>query len=171
MKIKNRTSIVNPQVTAQRIEQILAEAGVASVSRMYSKGEIVGFEFVIQTQFGNVNFRMPIDTEKAYSVLYAEAKKKQKYEWRDLTTVQKRNIKDQASRTAWKISQEWIQIQLSMVAMKQAELVQVFMPYATRNGVTLFDAMKQGGYTALLSAPSQNGHVEDGEIVDGVVNE
>lgn len=162
MKIKNRTSTVSPQNTAARIEKILADAGVSSVSRMYTNGEIVGFDFIIPTQFGSVSFRMPIDTEKAYSVLLSDAVSNSRQSWR-ITGTKKENIRLQASRTAWKLAQEWIEIQLSMVAMKQAELVQVFLPYVVKNGVTLFDTMKQGGYTALLSAPKK----DDSETVDG----
>lgn len=151
-KIKNRTSIVSPRVTAERIEQLLAESGALSVSRMYNNGEIVGFEFLIATSHGNINFRMPVDTERAYSVMLTDAENKLKTGWK-LTDVGKKSLKDQSARTAWKIAQEWIEIQLSMVRMQQAELVQVFMPYAVKNGVTLFDAMKRGGFTNLLSEP------------------
>lgn len=56
---------------------------------------------------------------------------------------------------------DWFRIQLAMVAMKQAELVQVLLPYAVHGERTFFQAFKQSGYAGLLAAPK-----DDDDVVD-----
>lgn len=157
-QIKNRTSTVPPERTAGRIEEMLAKAGATDIRKRYDAGELRGLDFVIPTEFGTLSFRMPVDTDAAYRVLYNQRRR----------VASMKALRDQAKRTAWKLAQEWLEIQLALVAMRQAELVQVLLPYAvTRDDRPMFEAFKEQRFAALLPpAPSDRpaGEVIDGEI-------
>lgn len=147
IKIKNRTSGVHPNVTAGRIETMLASAGASNISKRYENSELVGIDFTITTIYGVLSFRLPVNVEGAYQVLSAK---------RYLSVREREKMHAQAARTAWKLAQDSLEIQLSQVAMKQAELVQVLFPNIVKDGVTLFDVAKTGGYAGLLSDGKNN---------------
>lgn len=146
--IKNRTSQVVPTKTAARIEEMLSLAGASNVSKHYDGGDLKGIDFVIPTEFGILSFRLPVNTEAAIKVLYDRKTRNGA-----ISHKQRNALEEQAKRTAWKMAQDWLEIQLSMVVMQQAELVQVLLPYVVKGNQTLFDTMKSGGYRALLTAP------------------
>lgn len=171
-KIKNRTSTVSPERTSARIDnywpmpdrQLLADAGASDIRKRYEAGELVGIDFVIPTEYGIIAFRLPVNVQAADKVLHENRKRRRGF----LTAKQRQAIAEQSKRTAWKMAQEWLEIQLSMVAMKQAELVQVLLPYSVnRNDQTLFETMKQSGYTALLDAPDPDAE----NIIDALEND
>jgi hypothetical protein len=91
-------------------------------------------------------------------VLYDERRKRRL----STTLVQQKSLREQARRTAWKLAQEWLEIQLAMVAMQQAEIVQVLLPYAVRGDQTFFQAFKRAGYAGLLAAPKDDA----GDVID-----
>ncbi len=148
IKLRNRTSEVSPEVTSGRIEKALAAAGVTNISKQYTGGELTGLEFSLPTMYGAVNFRLPINAHAAAGVMLSEVKHSR------LTIARRERIGRQAARTAWRLAQEWIEIQLSMVAMRQLELMQALLPYAVKDGQTLFDTFQRSGYSSLLAAPA-----------------
>ncbi len=58
----------------------------------------------------------------------------------------------QAERTAWKLMQDWCEVQLSLIQVKQAEFLEVFLPFVWDGGSnqTFYNRIKGGGYKALL---------------------
>lgn len=152
LKIRNRTSSVAPAKTAERIERLLAEAGANRISKSYTAGELSGIEFILTTQFGVLAFRLPVNVDGAYKVLTDNNKG-------HLSSFRRKQLREQAERTAWKLAQESLEIQLSQVAMNQMELAQALFPHIVKDGVTLFDYARQGGYQNLLAAPSVRGEV------------
>lgn len=152
LPIKNRTSTVPPERTAARIEEMLAKAGATDIRKRYESGELRGLDFIIPTEQGEMSFRVPVDGEAAYQVFYNERRKRRL----STTMAQQKTLRDQAKRTAWKLAQEWLEIQLAMVTMQQAEMVQVLLPYAVRGEQTFFQAFKRAGYAGLLAAPKDD---------------
>ena len=61
----------------------------------------------------------------------------------------KATIYEQAARTAWKLVQDWIEVQVSMIVMKQAEFLEVFLPYVWDGRQTYFESVKSGAFKAL----------------------
>jgi hypothetical protein len=57
---------------------------------------------------------------------------------------------EQASRTAWKIVQDWIEVQMSMIQMKQADTLQVFLPYVYDGKRTFYQVLQQNNFRGLL---------------------
>jgi len=64
--------------------------------------------------------------------------------WKDLKRPRhdaKAILKQQASKTAWKILCDWTEIQCSMILLGQAKPLQMFLPFMSdsKNNETLFD--------------------------------
>ncbi len=51
--------------------------------------------------------------------------------------------------------QDWLEVQLSMIAMRQADFVQVFLPYVWDGQRTYYQALKDSGFRAMLPAPKE----------------
>jgi hypothetical protein len=162
LQIKNRTSTVPPERTAARIEELLAKSGATDIRKRYEGGELRGLDFVIPTDMGVLSFRMPVDVESAFQVMYEERRKHRSF----LTGAQRVALKEQAKRTAWRLAQDWLEVQLSLVAMRQAELVQVLLPYAVKNDQTFFQAFKASGFAALLPPPKADQDPDQGDVID-----
>jgi hypothetical protein len=92
-----------------------------------------------------LSFRLPVDVDAVHDYMMRQRKTR-------MTHVQLRNLKEQAERTAWKLMQDWVEAQLSLVVTKQAEVAQVFMPYLLSGERTFYYAVKERGF-AQLAAP------------------
>lgn len=159
MLLKNYTSDVPASVTINRIQNFLIKAGVMSLSMDYGvKGEITAITFKIQYDGDKrpVDIRLPANVEGAQHALfmdYADGESLNK----DGTAVwgngRKRktraDFREQAERTAWRLVQDWIEVQLSMIAMKQADFVQVFLPYVWDGKQSFYARIKDSGFLAL----------------------
>jgi hypothetical protein len=70
----------------------------------------------------------------------------------------KADFREQAERTAWKIIQDWIEVQMSMIQMQQADFREVFLAYAWDGKRTFFDRVREGGFAGLL--PEKSGEAQ-----------
>ena len=89
-------------------------------------------------------FRMPARIESIYDVLS-----------RDREVPKRLKTHEQASRVAWRIVKDWIEAQAAIVEAEQAEVVEVFLPYAQNSatGETLYQALEQNGFQLLTHQP------------------
>lgn len=159
--LKNYTSAVSVDQTLAKIEKTLVRCGVSGIAKEYDgRGKINALAFVIRfTANGanqELNIRLPVDADKAQEALWRD------YADGDKTTVDgtilynsrkrlnRASFKEQAERTAWKIMQDWIEVQMSMIQMQQAEVTQVFLPYIWRGGQSFYDEIRGNGYKTLL---------------------
>ena len=144
--VKNYTSSVPPARTAERIETFLASAGATHISKRYADGRITGIDFAIEVEAGvQLAFRLPVDIEAMFAYM---RKQRQRF----VTHAQLKSMREQAERTAWRLMQDWVEAQLSLVVTKQAEVAQVFMPYLLSGEKTFYYAIKERGF-AQLAAP------------------
>lgn len=162
MFLKNYTSNVPVHQTIHRIEQVLLRCGVSGIAKEYSpEQKIIALTFSVAfDNFTRVVIRLPVNEEAAWdalwrdyagadisadgkSVLYSSRKNKRKPDF-----------KEQAERTAWKIMQDWVEVQMSLIQLNQAELREVFLPYIWDGKQTVFQKIKEGGHRGLLSAPT-----------------
>ena len=143
MGILNYTSSIDPAKTIGEIQKILGAKGAKSVSAEYSKGEAVALYFSIDLNGRPLNFRLPCNHEKVLSVMQ-----------RDSTIAKGYRTPEQAKRTAWRIIKDWVEAQMALVEAEQADLAEVFIPYAVmQNGTTFYHAIEQGKVPLLLEAP------------------
>ena len=145
MNLKNYTSTVPAVTSMGRIEKALVSAGATNISKTYEDQVCTAITFrMIIKDHVPMFFQLPAKVEPCFKVLYAEVKRPR--------PDTKRLIREQAERTAWKIIADWVEIQLSMIMLEQAEPLQVFLPYAfdPESNMTFYDRLKEKGFKALL---------------------
>lgn len=140
MNIKNYTSTVEASKSMARIEELLVEIGATNVSKQYKDKVCTGITFLLYDQqlLQTLAFHLKAQVEECFTVLWKEVKRPQ--------SNTKEMLMKQANRTAWKILSDWTEIQCSMILLKQAKPLQMFLPfiYDMKSGETLFDKVSTG---------------------------
>jgi hypothetical protein len=162
MFLKNYTSSVPVSETINRIEKVLIRCGVSGITKEYSgrNGEIAALTFHIKLEgTREVAIRLPADKERALEALWLDYANGDELSHDGKSIAgspykkkKRRDFAAQAERTAWKIIQDWVEVQMSMIQMKQADVVEVFLPYIWDTGsrTTLYGRLKTSGFKALL---------------------
>jgi hypothetical protein len=146
MNIKNYTSGISAENSIARIEQKLAAVGATGIMKLYGPDKRVSaLVFNMPDGTRSHAIKVPANVEACFQAL-----------WKDycLRVTRPRDgtketLKEQSSRTAWKLVQDWVDIQVSMVVMRQAEALEVFLPYVWDGRQTYFEALKGHGFKAL----------------------
>ena len=141
--IKNYTSGVPVSRTLSRIEEILVNGGAINIMKDYKNGVIDAVCFLVEepTSGKKIAVRLPANVEAVYEILQSEVRRPRS------GTLEK--LKEQANRTAWKLMQDWVEVQMSLIAMHQAEFLQVFLPYVWDGKRTFFHTLKENGFKLL----------------------
>ena len=137
MNLKNYTSTVPPERTAARIEDRLRLFGATSVSKEYSGGKIAALTFRLVVDERPINVRLPIDVQAAKKVMQENRRR--------YTS----NLEDQAERTAWRLMQDWVEIQLALIQLHQAEPLEVFLSYAWDGKTSFYNHLQANHFKAL----------------------
>jgi len=144
--IKNYTSGVPVSRTIARIEEILADAGVQGISKDYKDGKLLALSFrVVLHAEKPVAIRLPANVQAVYDVMKASVKRPRR------GTLEK--LQDQAERTSWKLMQDWVEVQISLIKMQQADFLQVFLPYVWDGEKDFYHALKAKQFLALPAPP------------------
>lgn len=140
MAILNYTTQIDASKTVGEVQRILARGNARQISVDYESGEPVALQFSIIYLEQPVYFRLPCNVEGVQKALV-----KARVPFR-------LQSKEQARRVAWRIIKDWIEAQLAIVEAKQAEMVEVFLPYAVdKSGQTFFQQFTENRQK-LLSA-------------------
>lgn len=149
--MKNYTSGVPIERTISRIEAVLVRAGAGNIIKDYAEGELSALSFTLHLDGTRlVPIKLPANIEQVEKVMAAAMKRPRR------ETL--RRIKQQAARTAWRLMQDWVEIQLSLIEMKQAEAMQVFLPYVWDGRQTYYAALKGSGFKLLPIARKDDKH-------------
>ena len=141
--IKNYTSTVPVEKTILRIELALVTGGAVGIMKDYKDGELEAISFSIPSPGKRlVDIKLPANVNAVYEVFMSSMK-------RPRAETEKR-LRAQAARTAWKLIQDWVEVQMAMIKMRQAELIQVFLPYVWDGKKTFYGALKEGGFKLLI---------------------
>lgn len=145
MNIKNYTSTVEASKSMLRIEELLVEIGATNINKQYKEKLCTGITFLlydIQLQ-QTLAFQLKAQVEECFAVLWKEVKRPQ--------SNTKEILTKQASRTAWKLLSDWTEIQCSMILLKQAKPLQMFLPfvYDVKSNETFFEKVSKGNLKLL----------------------
>lgn len=144
--IRNYTSSVAADKSILMIEKTLISMGATNIAKEYENGRVLAISFAIKQGDGILPFRLPGKVEPIKKLFLAQ--------YRRPTSSQVQQCTEQAERTAWKNTYEWVAIQATMVQLEQVEVVEVFFPYIYDMGTrqTLYERAKENNYKALLPA-------------------
>lgn len=140
------------------IHSLLVQAGASSLNTQYKDGQPVAIIFCMDVALPGgplkapVHFALPARWEGALKRLPAKRSGYGK------TPQQRRGeAVAQAHRIAWRNVFFWVKAQLSLIELEQAEIVEVFLPYAmTSDGSqTVWQQVKATKFAGLL--PSHAG--------------
>jgi hypothetical protein len=119
--LKNYTSKVPAVNSISMIERKLVEAGSTDISKKYENETVSAIRFRMLVNGQPLFFELPAKKDACYRVMLEKFKSG--------SGVDKKRLKAQSERTAWKITLDWVEIQLSMIKMEQVEPLQVFLGY------------------------------------------
>jgi len=136
-----------------RIEQYLIATGlVTNIGKQYVKSTVTAIVFNIEYEHG----KLPLTVRLAAKV--AEC---QEYFWKDhcATAMRNRRTKDdffeQAARTAWKLQEDDVRVQTSLILLNQRTVLESFMASVWDGERTFYQRIKDTGYKQ-LAAPKED---------------
>jgi hypothetical protein len=139
MNIKNYTSSVDASKSLQRIEDFLVEIGATNINKNYDNKVCKGITFLLldPTTKTTMAFKLKAQVDECFTVLFKDVKRPR--------ADTKNTVMQQASRTAWKILSDWVEIQCTMIILGQAKPLQMFLPYIydLEKEQTLFDKIEK----------------------------
>lgn len=144
--ILNATTKVPASRTIGEIQKILAKSGARSVLIEFDdEGIETAVSFRMLYQDAMVSFRLPAQVDPIYVILQQTADR------RAFRT------REHAANVTWRIIKDWIESQCAIVEAEQAEMVQVFLPYAQvpETGKTLFEHLEKQQFK-LLGGPHES---------------
>ena len=159
MFLKNYTSNVPVSETIHRIEKVLIRCGVTGIMKEYAgvNGEIAAVTFQIEAPNGRIAIRLPVDKDRALEALWLDYvdgdilnPDRSSIAYNPRKQKRRRDFVEQAERTAWKIVQDWVEVQLSMIQLKQADTLQVFLPYVYDGTRSYYQALRESNFKGLL---------------------
>lgn len=154
--LKNRTSSVPVERTIAHIEQALAKAGASSIVKEYGPAaDVAALKFNIEVADGqSVTIHLPVDARAVAAKMHRDFCIRPRRVRRVMPKLE--HFLPQAERTAWKLMQDWVEVQLSLIAMQQAEFLAVFLPYVydSKLRTTFYAQLKASGLRGLLPEKS-----------------
>ncbi len=141
--IKNYTTDIPVERTLAEIQELLRTNGARGIAVEYDEqGNIKDIFFKIILNNKELAFRLPAKAEKVYQALYANKIGEQTY-------GQIRREKSQA--IAWRICKSWLEAQITLINLEQANMEEVFLPYLVvgKNNESLYEVMKEKQFLLL----------------------
>lgn len=144
MNIRNYTSSVPVINSINFIEHRLASAGATHIAKFYEENRPVGMIFQITHNNVPLTFKLPAKSLAVFNVLFNAVKRPR--------PSTKETIRSQSDRTAWKILSDWVDIQITMIQLEQAEFTEVFLPYFydLKTNKTLFEKVAANEINLLI---------------------
>lgn len=136
MGLLNYSTRVEATKTVSEIQTILAKHGARQMLIGYAEdGSVENLAFQIQTQYGEMGFRLPVDPDAALKVL------ERQYQLGKLSHGGKPDHA-QAVRVAWRILKDWVEAQMAILETEMVKMEQIFLPYMmVGDKHTLYEAM------------------------------
>src|SRR5437588_5883223 len=137
--IKNYTTDIPVERTITEIQKILAQNGARGIALEYDEsGNIKDIFFKIILNNKELPFRLPAKAERVYQALWGE-----KEEWEYKRYGQ--GWRQQAERISCRICKSWLEAQITMINLEQANIEEVSLPYLIvgKNNESLYEVMKE----------------------------
>lgn len=142
INLKNYTTVVTAEKSIQSIEKMLVDFGCKNIMKEYSGSmRVLSISFIADVEGQRLPFKLPAQVKECYIWL-----KKMK------PKATEKSLLDQAERITWKILSDWLHIQLSMLETKQADKLQLLLPYLqnSNNTKSFYEKLKENKFKGLL---------------------
>lgn len=141
MAIKNYTTEVPVERTISEIQKILTKAKASAIMTEYGPDALPSaLSFRVKVGGTDISFALPVNVPGV-----AEALKRDREYRNDAQT----------RRIAWRIVKDWCDSQMALIDAGQADLAQVFLPYARMNtGETVYEKFKTKGFLQITGPQS-----------------
>jgi len=148
MGLKNYSTNIPTAKTIMEIEDILTKHRSTDIWKQYdADGNIISLNFAINTEFGKMPFKLPVNVEAVRQILKSEKRDKK-------ISLSKNQVEDlqTAQRIAWRIMKDWIDAQMALVDITMVKFEQVFLPYTYDfdKNRSLYDTFKESKFKGLL---------------------
>lgn len=145
MPILNYTTKVSPEKSAVEIQHILAKGGAQSVTIDYKNGRVSSIRFTLILGGVPIPYAIPCNIDGVHQALCRSRIHYQK------------QTREHAERVAWRIVKDWAEAQIALVEARQAQMAEVFLPYAiARNGQSAFQIFEANAVRLLTSGDDGN---------------
>ena len=147
--ILNYSTTISAEKSVAEIQILLAQAKAQAVMTEYDQDGLASYvNFRIVTAHGLMCFRLPANVHKVYQVLVRNRK-----------IPPKLKTREQATRVAWRIVKDWLEVQLAFIATEQVDVEQLFLFCAQNSeGKTVYDMLKETEFKGLALPPHENNH-------------
>lgn len=144
MPILNYTTTVDALKTVGEIQALLSQHGARSITTDYDdNGNVSAVAFVLLIEGVPLSFRLPANVDGVLKAMF----KAKGCPSRLCTRLQ-------ARRVTWRILKNWLEAQLALNEAGQADMAEVFMPYAiTNDGRSVYELFREAHVKQLNAAP------------------
>lgn len=150
MGLLNYSTEIEATRTVGEIQTILSKHGARQMLIGYAEDSSVeSLAFQIQTQYGMMGFKLPIDPDAVLKVL------ERQYSLRQFRHGG-RPDHTQAVRVAWRILKNWVEAQMAILETEMVKMEQIFLPY-------MMVGDKHTLYEAMVDSRFQLGQGKEGE--------
>jgi len=138
--IKNYTTEVSEEKTVGEIVGLLSGKGARSVRIDYDEqNRPSAVSFILLIESLPIPFKLPCNFEGVMKAISREfARHSTRYRWE-----RKPSSIEQSRRVAWRIIKDWVAAQMALIEAEQANMAQVFLPYAIPNEKTQLSVYDQ----------------------------
>ena len=139
--LKNYTSGVPVSRTVSRIEEILMEVGAKAIGKNIENGKLASITFQMTMDGRDHLVRLPAKPEEVYQALKEEVRRPH------AGTLER--IREQSERTAWKLQQDWLEVELSLIKLNQKKPLEAFLSYIWDGQQTYFAHLEASKFKML----------------------
>lgn len=141
--IKNYTSSVPADRSISRIEALLVYNGARDIMKRYNGRRLDAISFSIDIEGRAIYFKLPAQIEAIEQIFIARIRRP--------TPASRQKAGEQAERTAWKIICDWVEIEMSLIELRQRSFIEVFLPciYDVAKNQTLSEKFIESKYRLL----------------------
>lgn len=132
---------------------LLADFGAKAIGKNYEKGRLSCLTFQLEINGHDVLIRLPANPEAVYQSLLKDCSPPFSKRYPRESKIEK--IKQQSDRTAWKLQQDWLEIELTKIKLGQTVPLQAFLSYVWDGQSTYFQQLESKSFKGLLlNAPT-----------------
>lgn len=153
MNLKNYTSSVPIETTISRIEMFLIGTGlVTGIGKEYKGTDVQSLIFSITHDENKLpmTVKLAANVEQCLEFFWLEHCR---------TAVRNRRVKEdfmeQAARTAWKLQEDWVRVETSLILLKQRSVLQSFMAYVWDGERTFYQRVVDDKLKQLQLGPAK----------------